>query len=85
MVQWLRYLTLEWRVPGSIPGSSLTPLLHLTCGAGVVDDKDLTVSSDQGNAWLFVHLTQGIMGEECCTLNDLPRLNKKLLKNNNNN
>ena len=23
-------------------------------GAGTVDDKDLTVSSDQGNAWLFV-------------------------------
>ncbi len=23
--------------------------------AGAVDDKDLAVSSDQGNAWLFVH------------------------------
>ena len=24
-------------------------------GTGAVDDKDLVVSSDQGNAWLFVH------------------------------
>ncbi len=30
--------------------SLLAPLLHLTCGAGAVDGKDLVVSSDQGNA-----------------------------------
>ena len=42
----------------------LAPLLHLTCGAGAVDDKDLAVSSDQGNAWLFVHPTLGIMDFE---------------------
>ncbi len=30
--------------------SLFTPLLHLTCGAGPVAYKDLTVSSDQGNA-----------------------------------
>ncbi len=28
----------------------LSQLLHLTCGARAVDNKDLTVSSDQGNA-----------------------------------
>ena len=28
--------------------SLLTPLMHLTCGAGAVDDKDFTVSSNQG-------------------------------------
>ncbi len=25
-------------------------ILHLTCGTGAMDDKDLAVSSDQGNA-----------------------------------
>ena len=30
--------------------SLLTPLMYLTSGAGAVDDKDLTISSDQGNA-----------------------------------
>ena len=30
--------------------SLLAPLLHLTCRAGAVEDKDLAVSSDQGNA-----------------------------------
>ncbi len=29
----------------------LFPSLHLTCRAGAVDDKDLAVSSDQGNAY----------------------------------
>jgi len=58
-------------VPGSIPGGAikltipLSPLLHLNCEADAVDDKDLAASSDQGNAWLFVHLTLGIMGEQC--------------------
>ena len=41
------------KVPGSIRGTAqniwvpslLAPLLHLTCGAGGVDDKDLIVSS----------------------------------------
>ena len=27
----------------------LTLLLHLTCGASAVDDKDITASSNQGN------------------------------------
>ncbi len=58
MVQWLRSLTLMRRIPGSIPGSEpknmfpslVATLLLLTCGAGAVDNKDLAVSSDQGNA-----------------------------------
>ena len=61
---WLRSLTLVQRVPGSIPGRAqnlfpplLALFLHLTCGPGAVDDKDLTVSSNQGKAWVFVHLT----------------------------
>ncbi len=29
------------------------PLLHLTCGAGAMDDKDLAVSSHHGNVWLL--------------------------------
>ena len=59
------------RVPGSIPGraqkfvsSLLAPLLYPACGAGAVDDKDLTVSTDQGNAWLFVHPTLEIIAAE---------------------
>ena len=55
----------------------LFPSLHLTCGAGAVDNKDLADSSDQGNTWLFVHPTLGIMGKQWCTLNDLLRLKKK--------
>ncbi len=43
-----------------------------------MDDKDLSANSDQANAWLFVHATLGIILEQCCTLNDPPRLNKKL-------
>ncbi len=31
--------------------SLLTPLQHLTCWEGALDGRDLTVSSDQGNAW----------------------------------
>ncbi len=58
--------------------SLLAPLLHLTCGAGAVDDKDLTVSSNQDKVWLFVHPTLGMMREQCWTLNDSPRLSKKL-------
>ena len=53
----IRTLTLVPKVPGSIPCRAqhvfpllLAPLLHLTCGAGAVDDKDLAVSSDQRNA-----------------------------------
>ncbi len=34
----------------------VTPLKTL-CGAGTADDKDVTVSTDQGNAWLFMHPT----------------------------
>ncbi len=30
---------------------------NIICGAGVVDDKDLVVSSDQDNTWLFAHPT----------------------------
>ncbi len=61
-----KYAGAAWRsrqgqsgvVHGLIPGRakkivSITAwsiLLHLTCGAGAVDDKDFTVSSDQGNA-----------------------------------
>ncbi len=40
----------------------LTPLLHLTCGADASDDKDLTVSSDQANAWLFLYTHLGHYG-----------------------
>ncbi len=55
MAQCLRSLTL--RVMGSIHGITptnlftllLAPLLQLTRGAGAVDDKDLTVSFNQGN------------------------------------
>ncbi len=35
--------------------------LHVTCGAGVVDDKHLAVSSNQGNACTP---TMGIRGEQ---------------------
>ena len=52
----VRPLTLVQRVPGSIPGraqklfpSLLAPLLHLTCGTGAVDDKDLAVICDHDN------------------------------------
>ncbi len=55
MAQWLKSLTFVQRVPSFLvePPNKfpllLTPLLHLTCGAGAVDNKDLTVSSDKGN------------------------------------
>ncbi len=61
MVHWLRSLTLVRKVPGPIPGGaqfvsiaarSITASDH---GVGTVDDKDFTVSSNQGNALLFVH------------------------------
>ena len=48
----------------------LAPLLHMTCESSAVDDKELTDSSDEGNAWL--------MGEQCWTLNYLPMLKKEL-------
>ena len=74
MAQWLTSLTLLLKVPGSIPGR-VNKLFSSLLGA--VEDKDLVISSDQGNAdSLFVYPTLGIMGEQCCTLNDLPRLNK---------
>ncbi len=63
--------------------SLLAPLLHLTdwrmWQVHSVDDKDLAlaVSSDQGNARLFVH-PLFIMGDQCWRLNDLPRLYKKI-------
>ncbi len=55
----------------------LAPLLQLTCEAGAVDDKDLAVSSNQGNtaAQLFLRPTLGVVGDLYCMLNDLPRLN----------
>ena len=39
----------------------LSPLLHLTCGIGKVDDKDLAVSSNHCNSWLLYthHSVQG--------------------------
>ena len=53
----LRSLTLVQRVPFQFTvepknmfPSLLAPLLQLTRGAVAVDDKDLAVSSDQGNA-----------------------------------
>ncbi len=82
LAQWLRSLILVQMVAGSIPSWAnrrlllLAPLLHLTCGVGAVEDKDLTVSSDHGSVWLFVHLTLGIIGEQCWKLTDLSRLNK---------
>ncbi len=57
--QWIWSLTLvqSQMVSGSIPGRTrnqyallLAVLLHLTYRAGAVDDKDLAVNSDQGNA-----------------------------------
>ena len=60
--------------------SLLTPLPDLTCRTGVVDDKELTVSSDQGNVLtVYIHPTLSIIGEQCCTLNDLPRLIKMVM------
>ena len=63
MVQSLRSLTLVRKVPGSIPSGapkrndsiaarSITASDH---GVGTVEDKDFAVSSNQGNALLFVH------------------------------
>ena len=49
-------------------------LLQLTYGAGAVDDKDLAVSSDQGNVWLYTPPWASWDGGRCCTLNDLPML-----------
>ena len=69
--------------PQRMFSSLLAPLLHLTYEAGAVDDKDLAVSSNQGNAWLFVHPTLGIMGVQCCTLNDQARLNTKKVEQQN--
>ncbi len=43
MAQWLMSMTLKQGVIGSIP--STAPNFY-TLGAGAVDDKDLTVSSD---------------------------------------
>ncbi len=72
----------QQRVPGSsISGRAkhlfpllLAPLLHLTCLGGALDDKDLAVSFNHGNTWLF---DLGIiMGEEY----DLLGLNKKFKK-----
>ena len=40
--------------PQNLLSSLLTQLLHLTCGAGAVDEKDLTVSSNQGNTGLCI-------------------------------
>ena len=59
----------------------LAPLLHLTCG-GAVDDKDLTVSFNQGNTWLFVHPYHGHHWRNSveCTLNDLLRFKRNLNK-----
>ncbi len=45
---------------------SLIPYLA-RLSKSAVDDKDLTVSSNQGNTWLFVHPTLVIMAEECWT------------------
>ncbi len=39
----------------------------MTHVAGGVDDKDLAVSSNQGDTWLHVHTTLGIMGEAILT------------------
>ena len=36
--------------PKNLFPSLLAPLLYLTSGAGAVDDKDLPISSNQGNA-----------------------------------
>ncbi len=45
---------------------------------GAVDDKELTVSANQGNGSLFVHSPYlVIMGEQCWTVNALPMLDKK--------
>ncbi len=55
-------------VPGVDLGKAqtllLASLLHLNCGADAMDDKQLAVSSNQGNAGLFSHLTLGIMEEQ---------------------
>ncbi len=59
MAQLLRSLTLVQRpwVPGSIPGRvqesvsiAASSITKSDYGAGAVNDKDFTVSSDQGNA-----------------------------------
>ncbi len=67
VAQGLRSLTLVQRVPGSIRGRaqkfvpiSAYSILHLTCVAGAVEDKDLAVSSDQG----ITPDCLGIMGEQ---------------------
>ncbi len=57
---WLSSLTLvtlvQLQEASKIQYTSLLgPLLHLTCEAGAVNDKDLTVSSNHGNVWLYVH------------------------------
>ena len=69
--------------PKNLFPSLLAQLLHLICGAGAVDDKRPAVSSNQGNAWLCLYITLGIMGEQCCTLTDLPMLNNKKSKKTN--
>ena len=53
---WLRFLTLVKWVPGSLPGKAQNFVFITACSipasdfwSGVVVDKDLAVSSDQGN------------------------------------
>ncbi len=59
---WLRCLTLVQSACSSPPGivqnlayidSLFNTICIKTCGAGIVDDKDFAVSSNQGNAWLL--------------------------------
>ena len=40
----------SWDSPINLFSCRLTLLLHLTGGADAVDDEDIMVSSDQGNA-----------------------------------
>ncbi len=67
MAQWLRSLSLVRRIPGSIPGIAqnahfITATDSWGRCSGCYRPK-LTVSSNQGNARMFVHPTLGIMEE----------------------